>query len=284
MASDDEDPTMASSSSWLPLARSALGRVALPTAPAYLLEEHDEEQAARPDLRMDNGEDDFVGVVKAEPVPAVSDLHLVRGFERANLSDLELATLSLVNAADLETRLLRQRREFRKKMHPSLCAAWEADDVLADTVAEVSLHQARLAASFLDISAALRIRTLLLKGKDGSWKALQHKLGQVSHQGTQLCLPTRTWSARHASAWMGPLLADVSFSDREDYYTLLAIVRSSAPDSADEDDLDDLPQRSEGGLASQGHRERAVGRHGGAAVTRKLAAPLWGRGGRRKRR
>ena len=276
---------MASSSSWLPLARSALGRVALPTAPAYLLEEHDEEQAARPDLRMDNGEDDFVGVVKAEPVPAVSDLHLVRGFERANLSDLELAALSLVNAADLETRLLRQRREFRKKMHPSLCAAWEADDVLADTVAEVSLHQARLAASFLDISAALRIRTLLLKGKDGSWKALQHKLGQVSHQGTQLCLPSRSWSARHASAWMGPLLADVSFSDREDYYTMLAIVRSSAPDSADEDDLDDMPQHGVDLPAKQAHSDRAAGRHSGAAAARKVAAPpLWGRGGRRKRR
>ena len=274
---------MASSSSWLPFAGSALG-VALPAASAYLSEDRDEAQEAQPDLCMDNGGGNFVEEPKARSAPTVSDLHMVRGFERANLSDTELATLSLVNAADLEERLLRQRREFRKKMHPSLCAAWEADDVLADAVAEVSLHQTRLATSFLDICAALRIRTLLLKGKDGSWKAMQHKLGQVSHQGIQLCLPSRTWSARHASAWMGPLLADVSFSDREDFYTLLAIVRSSAPDSADDDDQDDLPQHSVDRLAKQGHKDRAAGRRCGAALARKGAVPLWGRGGRRKHR
>ena len=84
---------------------------------------------------------------------------------------------------------------------------------------------------------------------------------------------------------MGPLLADVSFSDREDYYTLLAIVRSSAPDSADDDDLDDLPQHGVDRPAKQAHSDRAAGRHSGAAVARKVAAPpLWGRGGRRKRR
>ena len=281
---------MASSSSWLPFAGSDLGGMALPTASAYLQEDYDAEHMAhggplhQPGFCLDYCVDNIVEEALVETASAANDLPSVRGFERANLSDSELATLTLVNAADLEARLLRQRKEFRKKMHPSLCAAWEADDVLADKVAEVSLHQPRLATSYLDVCAALRIRTLLYKGKDGSWKGLQHKLGQVSHQGTQLCLATRTWTARHATAWVGPLLADVSFSDREDYYTMLAIVRSSTPDSADEDDLDDLPLRSEGGLERQGHRDRAVGRHGGGAVTRKLAAPLWGRGGRRKRR
>ena len=86
------------------------------------------------------------------------------------------------------------------------------------------MQQPRLADNFLAVCAAVRIRTLLYKGSDGSWKGLQHKLTQVSHQGVQLCLASQSWTARHATTWVGGLLEEMGFGDREDYYTMQAIV------------------------------------------------------------
>ena len=132
-----------------------------------------------------------------------------KGLAAARLTAAELAQLDTQDGEVLWRLSRAMATRVRRRFHPSFAASWLSDEILQEEIATLARSGDLNADEYVASCWGLRLRSLLLRGANNSFKPLQARLRQIVQNGQQLYLDPPRWSASHAASWVGPLVQDM---------------------------------------------------------------------------
>ena len=131
------------------------------------------------------------------------------GLAAARFTASELAQLDTHDGEVLWRLSKAMATRVRRRFHPSFAASWLSDEVLQDEIAALASAGELDAELYVGSCWAVRLRSLLLRGANNSFKPLQARLRPIVQNGQQLYLDPPRLSASQAASWIGPLVQDL---------------------------------------------------------------------------
>ena len=132
-----------------------------------------------------------------------------KGLAAARLTAAELAQLDTQDGEVLWRLSRAMATRVRRRFHPSFAASWLSDEILQEEIATLARSGDLNADEYVASCWGLRLRSLLLRGANNSFKPLQARLRPIVQNGQQLYLDPPRMSASQAASWIGPLVQDL---------------------------------------------------------------------------